>query len=82
MLGSLAEHGEMNSDRSESHFNSEVTIHFLRALQEEFGSDLIVVLDNAPCFAAKKVQNVAEDVGIERCYPPRYSPQGNTVEEC
>lgn len=82
LLGALSEHGEMKFFRCESNFNSEVTIHFLRALQEDVDENLIVVLDNAPYFASKKVKKFAEDGGIELCYLPRYSPQMNPVEEC
>ena len=59
-----------------------MTIQFFRALQEEFGEELILVLDNAPYFASNKVQQFAEDAGIERCFLPRYSPQMNPLEEC
>ena len=82
LLGALSEDGETKFYRCESNFNSEVTIHFLRALQEDFDDDLIVVLDNAPYFASKKVKKFSEDAGIELCYLPRYSPQLNPVEEC
>ena len=82
LLGALSEHGEMKFFRCESNFNSEVTIHFLRALQKDVGEDLIVVLDNAPYFASKNVKKFADDAGIELCYLPRYSPQMNPVEEC
>lgn len=82
LLGALSEDCETIFYRCESNFNSEVTIHFLRSLQEEFGENLIVVLDNAPYFASKKVKEFAEDAGIDLCYLPRYSPQMNPVEEC
>jgi transposase len=82
LLGALSEDGETRSCRCESNFTSEVTIHFLRSLQEEFGEDLIVVLDNAPYFTSKKVRKFAEGGGIDLCYLPRYSPQMNPVEEC
>lgn len=59
-----------------------MTIHFLRSLQEEFGEDLIVVLDNAPYFASKKVKKFAEGAGIDLSYLLRYSPQMNPIEEC
>ena len=54
LLGALCENGETRFFQSENNFNSEVTIHFLKALQEEFGKKLILVLDNAPYFASKK----------------------------
>jgi len=82
LLGALWEDGETRFYRCESNFNSEVTIHFLRSLQEEFCENLIVVLDNAPYFASKKVKKFAEYAGIDLCYLPRYSPQMNPVEEC
>ena len=82
LLGALTENGNTRFYQSESNFNSEVTIHFLKALQEEFGEELILVLDNAPYFSSKKVQKFATSAGIELCYLPRYSPQMNPVEEC
>ena len=82
LLGALSETGQTRFFQSESNFNSEVTIHFLRALQEEFGERLILVLDNAPYFASKKVKKFAESAGIELCFLPRYSPQMNPIEEC
>ena len=60
-------------------FDSVVTIHFLRALREDFDEELIVVLDNAPYFASEKF---AENAGIELCTLPQYSPQLDPVEEC
>ena len=81
-LGALSDSGETRFFRCESDFNSEVAIHFLRSLQQEFGEELIVVLDNAPYFTSKKVQKFAADNGIELCYLPRYSPQMNPIEEC
>lgn len=82
LLGAITEHGETIFYQSESNFTSEVTIHFFRALQEELGEELILVLDNAPYFASKKVRTFAESTDIELCFLPRYSPQLNPVEEC
>ncbi|MGM0606387.1 MAG: IS630 family transposase, partial [Halobacteriota archaeon] len=82
LLGALSETGHSKFFQSTSNFTSEVTIHFLRALQEEFGQNLILVLDNAPYFSSKKVRKFASSVGIGLCFLPRYSPQMNPVEEC
>lgn len=82
LLGVLSEDGETRFYRCETNFNTQVTIHFLRPLQEEFGEDMIVVLDNAPYFASMKVKNFAQGAGIDLWYIPRYSPQLNPVEEC
>ena len=54
ILGALSEHDEMKFFRCERNFNAEVSVHFPRALQKESDKDLIVVLDNGPCFASKK----------------------------
>lgn len=82
LLGAVAETGETRYFRCSSNFNSDVTIHLLQALQREFGEKLVVVLDNAPYFASKAVNEFADNTGIELCYLPRYSPHLNPVEEC
>lgn len=82
LLGAVSENGQTKFFQCENNFTSEVTIHFLRALQDEFGKKLILVLDNAPYFTSKKVQKFADSTGIELCFLPRYSPQMNPVEEC
>lgn len=82
LLGAVAETGESRYFRCSSNFTSEVTIHLLQALQREFGEKLVVVLDNAPYFASKAVDEFAANSNIELCYLPRYSPHLNPVEEC
>jgi hypothetical protein len=80
LLAALSQDGETVFYRCESDINSQVTIHILRSLQEEFGENLIVMLDNAPYFASKKVKEFAEGAGSVECYLPRCSPQMNPVE--
>ena len=63
LLGALSENGNTQFYQSESNFNSEVTIHFLKALQEEFGEELILVRDNAPYFASKKCRSSLHPLG-------------------
>jgi hypothetical protein len=57
LLGTMPEDGETRFYRCESSFTSEVTIHFLRSLQEAFDDELTVVLNNAPYFASKRSEN-------------------------
>jgi len=54
----------------------------LGALQEEFGEEICVVLDNATYFRSKKVREFVEETPIELCFLPRGSPELNPVEEC
>jgi len=52
------------------------------ALCEEFGVDLIVVLDGAPCFQALTVTDLAACDVLAFVTLPSYSPELNPVEEC
>ena len=63
-------------------FTSEITIRFLRALQDEFGEKIHVLLDNASYFKSQQVQDFIEGTEIEVTYFPRGSPDLNPVEEC
>jgi len=48
----------------EGSFTGKVAAHFLRALQEEFGQKLMIVLDNAPYFMAKHLKKQAAKAGL------------------
>jgi transposase len=82
LLGALTDQGETTFFECESNFTSEVTIHLLQALQQEFGEKIAVVLDNASYFTANAVKDFAEETSIELIYLPRGSPKLNPVEEC
>ena len=82
LLGALTDQGETRFFECESNFTSEVTIHLLQALQQEFGEKIAVVLDNASYFTANAVKDFVEDTSIELIYFPRGSPKLNPVEEC
>ena len=82
LLGALTDQGETTFFECESNFTSEVTIHLLQALQQEFGEKIAVVLDNASSFTANAVKDFAEETSIELIYLPRGSPKLNPVEEC
>lgn len=82
LFGAVTDGGETRFYRCGGNFTADATIHLLQALQREFGDKLLVVLDNAPYFAAKAVTEFAAKSPLELCYLPRYSPQMNPVEEC
>jgi transposase len=66
----------------EDTFNSDLTIRRLDALQQKFGENTCVVLNNASYFRANKIRDYADRTAIELCYLPRGSPELNPVEEC
>ena len=82
LLGALTDRGETVFLECESNFTSTVTIHLLRALQDEFGEKIAVVLDNAPYFTAAAVKHFVANTPIELIYLPRRSPELNPAEEC
>lgn len=48
----------------------DVTIEFLRALQDEFGGKIHVLPDNTSYFRSKQVQEFLQDTPIElTCFP-------------
>lgn len=57
-------------------------MHFLKALQDELGDRLHVVLDNAAYFASNQVAEFIEDSALKVTYLPPGSPDLNPVEEC
>lgn len=78
----LTEYGETLFLECNSSFTKGVTVRLLRTLQEEFGRNLIVVLDQATYFIANKVKNFVEDTAIDLVYFPAGSPDLNPTEEC
>jgi len=59
----------------EGRFTGKVAVHFLRALQQEVGKKLMIVLDNAPYFIAKfpKKQAVGAACFLNICRPCVFS---------
>ena len=82
LLGAVSDQGETFFLPCEGNFNSKLTIKWLGALQEEFGKNICVVLDNASYFTANAVQEYVEGTPIELCYLPRGTPELNGTEEC
>jgi hypothetical protein len=65
LLGGITDDGETFYLPCEDNFTSDLTVRLLDALQTEFGEKLCVVLDNAPYFAANKVQYLAKRSGSD-----------------
>lgn len=82
LLGAVTENKETFFTEIADSFTSDVTIRFLRALQDEFGEHLHVVLDNATYFASNKVEEFVEDTAMKLTFLPTGSPDMNPVEEC
>jgi len=82
LLGGVTDAGETFYLPCKDNFTGDLTIRLLDALQTEFGEKLCIVLDNAPYFAANKVQEFADGTPLELCYLPRGSPELNPAEEC
>jgi len=81
LLGAVTGGGETFFAEFTDSFTSAMTIRFLKALQEEFGEHLHVVLDNAQYFASQQVQKVIENSPLKGSYLPKGSPDMNPVEE-
>ena len=82
MLSGITDDGDTFYLPCKDNFTSNLTVRLLDALQTEFGEKLCVVLDNAPYFAANKVNEFADGTPLELCYLPRGSPELNPTEEC
>lgn len=82
LRGDVSDDREFFATEVVDRFISDVTIRFLRALQDEFGENIHVLLDNASYFTSQKVREFVEDSAIEVTYFPRGSPDLNPVEEC
>jgi transposase len=81
-LGAVSDDGRTFFSEVNSRFTSDVTVHFLQALQNEFGDRLHVVLDNAVYFASNKVAEFVDNSKLEVTSLPTGSPDLNPVEEC
>jgi transposase len=81
-LDAVSDDGRTFFSEVNSRFTSDVTVHFLQALQNEFGDRLHVVLDNAVYFASNKVAEFVDNSKLEVTFLPTGSPDLNPVEEC
>lgn len=81
-LGALTEEGETLFLECNGSFTKEVTVQFLQVLQAELGKKLVVFLDKASYFTAKKVKRFVEDTQIELVYFPTGMAKLNPTEEC
>lgn len=82
LLGAVSDENEFFTTGVVDRFTSDVTVRFLRALQDEFGQKIHVLLDNASYFKSQQVRDFVEETEIELTYFPRGSPDLNPVEEC
>lgn len=82
LLGAVTDCGETFVTEVADSFTSDVTIQFLRALQDEFGEYIHVILDNATYFASNQVSDFIDESSIQVTYLPTGSPDMNPVEEC
>jgi transposase len=81
-LGAVTDNGDRFISFVEGSFTGKVAAHFLRALQQEFGEKLVIVLDNAPYFIAKHLKKQAAKAGLLLEYLPSYAPEMNPLEQC
>lgn len=82
MLGAVTDDGERFIALTPDQFNAEVAKHFLRAIQQEFGTNLAIVLDNASYFIAKTLKKQAAADGLLLEFLPARSPEMNPLEQC
>jgi transposase len=82
MLGAVTDTGEHFVALTPDSFTAEVSKHFLRALRQQFGRKLVIVLDNAPYFIAKDLKKQAAADGLLLEYLPSYAPEMNPLENC
>jgi transposase len=82
LLGAVTDDGDRFITFVEGGFTGKVAAHFLRALQQEFGEKLVIVLDNAPYFIANHLKKQAANDGLLLEYLPPYAPEMNPVEQC
>lgn len=82
LLGAVSEDGETVFSEVNGRFTSDVTVHYLQALQDELGDHLHVVLDNATYFASNQVAEFVENSALKITFLPAGSPDLNPVEEC
>jgi len=81
-LGAVTDEREFFAIEVSDRFISDVTIRFLRALQDEFSEKVHVLLDNATYFKPQQVCDFVKETQIEVTYFPRGSPDLNPVKEC
>jgi len=60
LLSAVTDDLEFFATEVVNRFTSEITIRFLRALQDEFGEKIHVLLDNASYFKSQQVQGFIE----------------------
>ena len=82
LLGAVTDDDDRFISFIEGSFTGKVAAHFLRALQEEFGKQLVIVLDNVPYFIAKYLKKQADLRGLLLEYLPPYAPEMNPLEQC
>ena len=82
LLGAVPDEREFFATEVRDRFTSDVTIRVLRALQDEFGKKIHVLLDNASYFKSQQVRDFVEESQIEVTYFPRGLSDLNPVEEC
>lgn len=82
LLGAVTDNGDRFVTQVPGRLNNVVARHFLRAVQQEFGERLVIVLDNAPYFIAKALKKQAAADGLLLEYLPPYSPEMNPLEAC
>jgi len=74
LLWTVSDEQEFFATEVVDRFTSDVMIRFLRALQDEFGEKIHVLLDNASYFKSQQVHDFLEETQIEVTYFPRGSP--------
>lgn len=82
MLGAVTDSGDRFVALTPNRFTAEVSKHFLRALQHEFGPNLVIVLDNAKYFIATDLKKQAAADGLLLEFLPPYAPDMNPLENC
>jgi transposase len=81
LFGAVTDEREFFATKVIDRFTSDVAIRFLRALQDEFGEKIHVLLDTASYFQSQQVRDFVEDTTIEVTYFPWGSPDFDPVEE-
>lgn len=79
LLGAVTDDGDRFVTQVPGRLKNVVARYFLRALQQEFGDRLAIVLDNAPYFFAKALKKQAA-ASLLLGYLPPYSPEMNPLE--
>lgn len=70
LLGAVTDERDFFATEVKDRFTSDVTIRFLRALQDESGKKIHVLLDNASYFESQQVREFVEETQIEVTYFP------------